>query len=976
MSGRFVAVRRAAARNAVRVATVVAVVFGASYPALAGNSPQGDSAVAWPTTWYAYRMADGSIVQDVLGDENPDNADLSSGSCTGAGCTGGLPTVYYASDGTNAFFRMRLYVDPADATKGGLTGNAYLTQIAVGGVVRAVVGVDGKSASVDYVYTATAPGTTVTQIYTYPFTSPSAGMRVLAAPDGHWFLDYQVPIARITTASGGTITAATPIQLYYGSSAAANLATINKDFMLGDVDATSFDDLAEVSFSAPALTAASSKVGPASPVVATPSTYTVTLTLTNPGGAETATATATATLPPGVTYVSGPGAVSVSGSTLTWNAGALYAFDTKTVDVTLSLTPAAEGPTTLLSALAASAGTLSANAPALTVDAVAPPPNVAPVAADDVLTVAEDGSDTVNVLANDGDSDGDVLTVTPSDPAHGSVTESGGVVTYTPDAGYAGPDSFTYEVCDPSGACDTATVTVTVTPVNDAPPAPPTSSFDTPEDTPHTGTLPGSVDPDGDALTFGETDEPDHGTVTIDADGDYTYTPDPGYFGPDSFGYEVCDPSGACASTTVTVTVTPVNDAPPAPPTSAFDTPEDTPHTGTLPGSVDPDGDVLTFGGTDEPDHGTVTIDAAGGYTYTPDPGYFGPDSFGYEVCDPSGACASTTVTVTVTPVNDAPTAVDDVVATGYGAAVVVNPATNDTDPDGDALTITAADPAHGVVTVVGNVVTYTPDPGYSGADAFGYEVCDPSGACDTGTVTVTVGLAPPVNLAPVADAGTDRTVASGELVVLDGSGSSDPDGDDLTYAWVQSSGPTVTLSGANTAAPSFTGVTGPNVLTFVLTVSDGVLTDVATVTITVAPPTPTPDAPTCEPLSVDSGAGGVTVSVPCEDADDATYEVVDDPEHGDVEVLDDGSVRYVPDEGYTGTDAFTVRVCTAAGCTQSVVTVDVKAGTVTRPRVTPPTAPTRPDLPATGTPADMLVALAFVLVLVGATMQRRPHRA
>ena len=1059
------ALRRMAGRAAVRVATAVAVVVGASFPVLAGNSPQGDTAAAWPAAWNVYRLADGNAVHDVVDDENPDDADLSSGPCTGTGCAGTLPTVYYASDGTNAFFRMRIAVDPYDATKGGLAGNAYLTQIAVGGTVRAVVGVDGKSASVDYVYTATAPGTTVTQIYTWPFTAPSAGMRVVPDGTGQYFIDYQVPVARITAASGGTITASTPVQLFYGSSAAANLATINKDFMTGG--AVSFDDVGTISLQPAALTAGSSAVvasGPDPAVVGEATTYTITLTLANTGGGDLTGATAGATLPAGVTYVSGPGSVSVTGSALTWTAGTLLPGETETVEITVSLTPSAAGSTPLLSAVSGSGtdnGTgsaLTASAPALTVTAIE---NAPPVAGDDDLTVAEDGSATVSVLANDTDADGDALTVgTLSDPTHGSVTESGGVVTYTPDANYAGPDSFTYEVCDVNGVCDTGTVTVVVTAVNDPPSDPADASFATPEDTAHSGTLPGSVDPDGDPLTYAGTTQPDHGTVTVEPDGSYTYTPDPGYSGPDSFGYEVCDPSDVCATETDTVTVTPVNDAPPAPPGTNVTTPEDTATGGTLPGSVDPDGDPLTFGGTTGPDHGSVTVEPDGSYTYTPDAGYFGPDafgyevcdpsgacaaatanvsvtavndapttpgaslttaedtassgilpgtdpdgdsldfaltgepahgtvdvdkdgsftytpdpgyagpdSFGYEVCDPSGACATGTVTVTVTPVNDLPVAADDTVPTAFDTAVTFDPTANDSDADGDTLTITVGDPEHGTVTVAGTIVTYTPDAGWSGDDTFTYEVCDPAGGCDTATITVTVAGVLGANLPPVADAGADRTVPSGSAVTLDGTGSSDPDLDPLTYVWVQVGGPTVTLTGATTATPAFGGVTGPATLTFRLTVSDGVLSDTDTVTIVVAAAAApnAPDAPACEAVAVET-AGPVTVELPCTGDTGATTEVVGEPAHGEVEVLD-GTAHYVPDAGFTGTDSFTVRVCTAAGCTTSVVTVTVTGEA-------PTTTGGGTPLPRTGTPTDVLVALAFVLVVAGVAMQRPPQGA
>ncbi|HEV2889153.1 MAG TPA: Ig-like domain-containing protein [Frankiaceae bacterium] len=1339
-------------RVASRLSLAIGLLVGWNAPAYAAVSPQGDVAAAWPAAWSTYRTATGDPILDVLGDENPDNSDLSSGPCSGSGCTGTSPTVYYASDGTTAFFRTRLAVDPSDATKGGLTGNAYLTQIAVGGTVVAVAGVDGKSASVDYVYVASAPGTTVTQIYTWPFTSPSNGMRVVSDGAGQWFLDYQVPIARLTTISGGAITATTPIQLYYGSSAAANLATLNKDLMRGSTSTVSFTGLATVSLSPSTLsaTSAATRTSGPSPTEGQTSRYTVTLTATNGGGGELSGAVATATLPAGVTYVSGGTGVSASGSTVTWNAGLLLPGETDTVTFVVDLVPASGtsgSNVPLLSAVSVTgtdvgtSSARSASAPALTVGPVAAPPpgNVAPVAADDTLTAAEDGSGSVNVLTNDGDANGDALTVTVTGaPAHGSMSVSGGVVTYTPTADYNGPDSFTYTVCDPSNACDTATVTVTVTAANDAPiaaddaltatedgsgsvnvltndgdadgdaltvtvtgaPAHGTTSvaggvvtytpaadysgpdsftytvcdasdacdtatvtvtvtaandapgglastgFTTDEDTPHSGTLPTATDPDGDALTYSAATQPDHGSVTVNANGTYTYTPDPNYAGGDSFTYRACDADAACVTATATVTVTPVNDAPGPLAGTSFTTAEDTPHDGTLPAATDPDGDALTYSAGTQPAHGSVTVDAGGSYTYTPDPDYSGPDSFTYRACDAAPLCSTATATVTVTPVNDAPGALagttfstpedtphdgtlptttdPDGDALTYSAAtqpahgsvtvnadgtytytpdpdyagpdsftyqvcdaaplcstatatvtvtpvndspgplagtafttpedtphdgslpagsdpdgdaltysVVTQPAhgsvtvnadgtytytpdpnyagsdsftyqvcdaaplcatatatvtvspVNDppaapaatsfstpagtahdgtlpgsTDPDGDALTHSVlTGPAHGTVVVApGGTYTYTPAPGYVGGDSFTYQVCDPSNACasatatvtvtavpppnvapvanddvatvttgttapvdvlandadtdtltitatstpanggtvavlpgsltytpaagfvgtdtftytvcdpsnecDTATVTVTVLALPPVNKPPVADAGKDVSTLAGNGVTLDGTGSSDPDGDTLTYAWTQVGGVPVTLAGATTATPSFT-VPKVGSYVFVLTVSDGLVTSTDTVTVFGGLQVVDFPAPSCPDVTIANTGSGVTVPLGCDTVDDGTtVAVVDGPAHGDAEVLDDGTVNYVPDPGWTGADRFTVRVCNGDACEDVLVTVLER--TVRRPS----------RLPNTGSGADVLVPVAFVLVVLGAASYRRGVRA
>jgi hypothetical protein len=179
--------------------------------------------------------------------------------------------------------------------------------------------------------------------------------------------------------------------------------------------------------------------------------------------------------------------------------------------------------------------------------------NRPPVASPDTATTAEETPVTIAVLANDSDPDGDALSVTAvTSPAHGTAVIASGTVTYTPSANYNGPDSFTYTISDGAGGTASATVNVTVTPVNDCPTANPATA------TVNTGSsvnlqLTGS-DPDGDALTFAVVQSPAHGTVTLQAAGAATYTPAAGYCGPDSFTFRVSD--GGCSSTSATVSIT------------------------------------------------------------------------------------------------------------------------------------------------------------------------------------------------------------------------------------------------------------------------------------------------------------------------------------------------------------------------------------------------------------------------------------
>ena len=161
----------------------------------------------------------------------------------------------------------------------------------------------------------------------------------------------------------------------------------------------------------------------------------------------------------------------------------------------------------------------------------------------------------------------------------------------------------------------------------------------------------------------------------------------------------------------------------------------------------------------------------------------------------------------------------------------------NDSDIDGDALTVTLVDgPPNGTVTLgADGSFEYTPAADFNGADSFTYTACDPAPLCDTATVTITVT---PVNDPPIADAGPDQSVTVGDLVTLDGSGSSDPDGDPLSHAWQITSAPvgsSATLADATTVGPTFTP-DEPGDYTLTITVDDGQLTDADTVVISADP--------------------------------------------------------------------------------------------------------------------------------------------
>jgi hypothetical protein len=279
------------------------------------------------------------------------------------------------------------------------------------------------------------------------------------------------------------------------------------------------------------------------------------------------------------------------------------------------------------------------------------PKNRAPAASDDFAVTTEDDPVAIDVLANDSDPDGDALSVADlTNPPHGSVVNSGGgTVTYTPESGYAGSDSFTYDACDPKGLCDQATVSITVSAANDAPDADADSATTTEDDPVTVDVLANDSDPDGDSLSVSNLSNPSNGSVANNGDGTVTYTPDSGFAGSDSFTYDACDPGGLCDQATVSITVTAANDAPDADGDSATTT-VDTPVTvDVLANDSDPDGDSLSVSNLSDPPNGSVVNNGDGTVTYTPDAGFVGEDSFTYEACDPDGLCDQATVTITIT---------------------------------------------------------------------------------------------------------------------------------------------------------------------------------------------------------------------------------------------------------------------------------------------------------------------------------------
>jgi Ca2+-binding RTX toxin-like protein len=275
-----------------------------------------------------------------------------------------------------------------------------------------------------------------------------------------------------------------------------------------------------------------------------------------------------------------------------------------------------------------------------------------------------------------------------------------------------------------------------------------------------------AVDAEGDELTFSISAPPAHGMLLGDAP-ELSYIPDEGYAGPDSFTFTASDGKKKSLPATVSITVggnTKIEakqetqaqpsqrpEAPPAePPNStpvangqSVSTMEEAPASVRLT-ATDGDGDWLEYRVVSEPAHGMLS-GTAPDLTYIPDAEFYGHDSFAFMASDSFGGASTATIYVTVGAVNDMPVAYDDDASTAHGASVSIDVLANDEDVEAEFLSIASVTaPQNGSAAPSNGLVTYSPNPGFSGTDYFTYTISDGEGGAATATVRVAVAAAAP----------------------------------------------------------------------------------------------------------------------------------------------------------------------------------------------------------------------------------------
>jgi RHS repeat-associated protein len=357
------------------------------------------------------------------------------------------------------------------------------------------------------------------------------------------------------------------------------------------------------------------------------------------------------------------------------------------------------------------------------------------------------------------------------------------------------------------------------------------------------------------------------------------------------------------------------------------------PGPGILANDTDPDGDVLHIGSCGSVAHGTLNCTTQS-FTYEPNYGYVGADSFTYQSCDGNGACDTGGVNLSVG--NSAPVAANDNYTIHGDTFLVQGPNAlreNDSDPEGDPFSVSSyTQTSHGTVTYLfqnGALRYELSDPSYVGTDSFTYQICDNLGLCSSATVTFTVVNSPPL---PADDTYTvhDHLFVGGPNALREND--SDPENDPISVTWyTQTAHGTVNYShsdGSLSYQPNL-GYTGSD--GFIYNLCDNLgLCATATVTFNVVngPPVAVNDTYSVRGSLNVPGPNALRANDSDPDSDPFSVTSFTLTAHGTVNYsFSDGSLSYVPNQGYLGVDSFTYQICDGLGaCSSATVTLNVLA--------------------------------------------------
>ncbi|MFN5620732.1 MAG: Ig-like domain-containing protein [Flavobacteriales bacterium] len=554
--------------------------------------------------------------------------------------------------------------------------------------------------------------------------------------------------------------------------------------------------------------------------------------------------------------------------------------------------------------------------------------NDAPTGQPYTLVTSEDvaAQGTISFIA-DPDLTALVFTTPQGNTIQGLTINSDGSYSYNPPLNYSGTQSLTVQGCDAQNSCASGVLTIQVNAVNDLPVVT-NKSFTFIEDAVFQGNVSnGNSDVEGSALTYSASGTPVGGSLNLNTDGNFTYTPNANWFGSESIAIQVCDNQGGCSTLQLNLTVSAVNDLPTMS-SATFTTNEDVAFTGNLNTlAADIETAALNFTITTPPSNGNLSTSPNGSFSYTPSVNFFGTDIVTVNACDAANACVSATITFNITSVNDVPVAQDRSITmnedeTTTGSLIF-------SDADHSSLVVSVVQSAQNGQFTINNQgqFSYAPSANFFGSETITLSVCDALSACDAATISFQVNSV------------QDNPVAANDIaIVVEGNDISgnlslndtDGDNDALTYtalnqpsqgAW------SLTGNGAFSYTPS-TGFLGVESVTYrvcdITNLCDSATLTINVVTANTAPSainsafTLTEDTPLSESLTafLTDAEGGSFI-----------YTTLIAPSHGSIQWLSGNTFIYTPQLNYAGTDNFTYRVCDSGNlCAEASVSLVVSA--------------------------------------------------
>lgn len=531
-------------------------------------------------------------------------------------------------------------------------------------------------------------------------------------------------------------------------------------------------------------------------------------------------------------------------------------------------------------------------------------------------TVQEDGSTTINLTATDPNGQAVTFAIT-SDPTNGIATlvtsANGTDITYTPNANFFGTDNFAYTASNETYTSEPATITIVVEGEDDEP-----TTNDITASTNEDVSVELSLDAsefDGESISFSVISQPSNGILGDINDNKVEYTPNPDWNGTDTFTFEATDERTFFDKqniATATITVNPVND-PPVTDNQSASTDEDNAVDITLT-SNDVEEDNISYSIVSDTSNGTTVLSGAI-VTYTPSSDWNGTDTLSFKANDGADDSNSSTLTITVNGINDAPiannvtTQMDENKVGGRYQPVTVT--LNASDVDGDNLTYAlVAGPANGSVgDISNNEIIYAPNQDFNGTDTFTYKANDGVEDSNEATVTVTIN---PVDDPPTTE---NMSVETDEDVALEISfPATDVDGESLSYSiedWVSNG----TLELTNNIVNYTPDLNWSGNVSFTYKANDGISdSNISTVTINV---NAVNDPPISEDIPVETEEDGATaIGLNAQDVegplnDQFFYSIVSQPSNGTATVpaaVPNNTCEYRPNKDFYGTDTFTFR--------------------------------------------------------------------